>query len=266
MEDEDCGPIHETMQPHIHPYWLQKRGFSKQELQSKILECSCILEKLVNPSTQTLENIWVAGGFFTPYIIDTDRMYYQNNQCMDVYITQLPMEFGHEIPDNVLTEYINPEYLKCNPIVREERKNVPFFATFLKPIRVVCAGVNSQSSVNEASPNETFPKWFDVNVKVFFCYESITSIVNSFTLEPCKIGLRYGDRNLFFGKWFLVYDPDNIVSRGKRASKEFLNRYLVYKRFGNVAPFESLHNKGEGVSWTRIDLEEFKEITPRTSP
>lgn len=183
------------------------------------------MDQLLNsPPEQAQETIWVAGGFFTPYFHlgkagdEKTLAQYKQNQCMDVYITQFPMEFGYEISDDILKTYIRDTVLSQhkNPIVREERKSVPFFATFQRPIPID-----------------------NVNVKVFFCYESIDIIVNSFTLEPCKIGLRYGDRNLFFGDWFREYYPDDIVAPGKHPSEEFKNRYLIYKGFGSVGSAES---------------------------
>lgn len=244
----------------IHPFWLKKPHFSQKDLASKMATCNTILDELLSTRrtdgvvTRRLyernPNIWVAGGFFTPYYktekTDADLLAeYTANQCMDVYITQIPMSFGNDISDADLKAYLKPKYLYepnheldeylDNKIVREPRKSVPFFATFNNPILVN-----------------------GVYVKVFFCYEPIHTILNSFALEPCKIGFRY-ERNgggdwLIFGDWFREeYYPDDIVSCGHNPSEEFKNKYLIYKGFGSVAPLESFACK-DPIYNTRVCL------------
>lgn len=229
------------MQGSIHPFWLEKRDLTYQDLQEKKQECLTILRTILgrdilNPGmNQVLQKkqhgVYIAGGFFTPYyntsnVPGFDEIEYgkiSTNSCADVYITDIPMNYGVEPAKELLKSYLKSEFHTVT-IENEYRKNVPFFAHSKDPIVI--------------STKDNKKEW---KIKLHFCYESIMSILNSFSLEPCKIAYRLN--TLVFGEWYQQYKPDCLIPDGKTVTDEFFKKYSVYKGFGKCPSFDELQSQ-----------------------
>lgn len=244
----------EQIQGSIHPFWLEKRGLTYEELQAKKAEFRAILQTILekgilDPATdpalqEKQQNVYIAGGFFTPYYkASTDGLIHEAefdrlkaNSAADLYVTSIPMDYGkHELSqEESLASYFKPEFRRN--VVAETRKSVPFFAHFDGPLVV------STSSGKQ--------EW---RVNVHFCYSSITTIFNAFSLEPCKIA--YHLDNLIFGKWYREYSPDNLVPEGKKnIDAEFERKYRLFKGFGFCSTFDELRRTRPNLNLAPVNI------------
>lgn len=127
----------------------------------------------------------------------------------DLYITAIPMDFDN-LPnlDDLLNSYMNEDVKLSLTLI--DNKTLPYFAKGECKISL--------------GPNDD-----EITIKVFFCFERIVQILDSFQLEMCKIAYRC---DLFIiGKWYSNFDVKKYIPDGKNPSKEFIQKYLYGKGF-----------------------------------